>query len=1044
MERRPLRLTSENELAERVVAMREQSSRMEEAEKVKQSLQDRVSMLHLFDPFDVEGDLGPAEVTRILGADVEPATDDEGKARWSLRPGVRDASLARLGTAKEILASARKSRARIATHTQLLFESWLEGKPPPIPTDEEGIAELRMVACWMENVRGAHPPAASVLASVQRERFRARLGAAVGPSFRGRAAELEELRHEALGPRTIVIEARGGMGKSALLAKLLLDLGAFEPNTRVLAAHLDLDDSNLDVAEPTSLLEAIAVQLDAQVDQSLREFKQQAQAARRGTMEANDGPSRDMFLAMQLRKRFEGWMQSSSSLGQPYQRVVIIVDTIDRGFAKSPELTRAAIDVLLTSLTGIPSTLILSGRAPIPKHLFLEDETRLTLDELDEDAAVGVLLSLGVPTESFARALADKFGRLPLTLRLVARVVTQEQGGFSEKDLTSPELDDAVEHALVLGFLYRRILAHALDPRVRRIAHPGFALRAITPALVENVLGWAPDPPVRDSADAKQLHEKLRGMHDLVVVDADGETVRLRPEVRTEALRLMRKDPTAANDLARVHEAAIAWFGRSGANEAAKAEEVYHLLHLGRFDDAASRWTPEIARRLTDAGDDLDENARAWLEERLDDDAFHAHAEREKLRAWEDDAAKRIDMLLARGSAEEAETILQERDARTMDNARFALAEAKIHAAQARSERAREAAQRAVSLAEGASDHRSAAEAHTVLAQIARVDFVEGGWGRRRDGTEIEEGSIWVESLTRWQAARAHARNVENALFRTRILALATTELLRADVTKERMLAKGHAVDDVPNVEALEPLRDLPKELSEVFLRTPISDLERMPALVRSIASLFENVDVLRRALTTNALRYAMSLELEPLASALEDLGDAAKPARDALMGFSSDDGQGWGSILHGAAKSDALGRVLDFILERHPHDVAVHQAIAGLFGESRRIGGHVTSISVRDRSLALARLTRIVAEDVAPDDWLAVLAQIAPTQVTAVKTLMERSEHRKHVGVDAAEASVLFFQKTGGLAAAVRELKAITPPARSVELGELAKAFAP
>ena len=280
------------------------------------------------------------------------------------------------------------------------------------------------------------------------------------------------------------------------------------------------------------------------------------------------------------------------------RRVVLVLDTFeewqrDRGAGVSdPEdyiadwITRWRFDVGLQDLR-----VIISGRARIADAGPVLVQQVVELGGLDRTAAVQLLVANGVSDDE-AALLFTVVGGNPLTLRVAARFLakldTRQRQEFLDAGGTAPR---GLTEELRRAVLYDRFLGHIAE-EVRPLAHPGLALRRITPELVRFVLAGPCGLGTVDGATARDLTERLANEVWLVKRTPDG--LRHQPDVRRAMVEMMATDPERAARMAEIHRAAVDWYapdGRHGLTaEDADVERLYHqLMLLGDEDVVADR-----------------------------------------------------------------------------------------------------------------------------------------------------------------------------------------------------------------------------------------------------------------------------------------------------------------------------------------------------------------------------------------------------------------------------------------------------------------------
>ncbi|MEV4131720.1 ATP-binding protein [Dactylosporangium sp. NPDC049742] len=241
---------------------------------------------------------------------------------------------------------------------------------------------------------------------------------------------------------------------------------------------------------------------------------------------------------------------------------------------------------------------VVSGRAELSTVRNVVQSV-VPLGDLDRSDAAAVLHAQRIDQPA-ACALADIVGGNPLTLRVAARFykrlsVAARTDFLAGDDAVTGQLDARVRRAV----LYDRFLNHIADPRVRQLAHPGLALRRVTPPLVRHVLAVACGLGPVDDDTARRLTKQLAGEVWLVKDTPDG--LRHQPDVRRGMLRMMSADPKYGETVRRIHEAAVRWYRDGGEDEfgagdwqplppeQARVEALYHALMLVPEDGSVDR-----------------------------------------------------------------------------------------------------------------------------------------------------------------------------------------------------------------------------------------------------------------------------------------------------------------------------------------------------------------------------------------------------------------------------------------------------------------------
>jgi hypothetical protein len=206
---------------------------------------------------------------------------------------------------------------------------------------------VRRVSTWLEDCEWLVPPVAAVRQQLDRFELRQRLERAIGPVFIGRERELDQLER-CIGDGTMLaIDARGGMGKSALLARALLNAGAYE-DTGPLVAWLDFDNPLVDVREPETIILELARQIALQ-NPELRSFeatlRDELDAYRRSSASGDAAHHRDV-------EDDRVWFVARYFLTRVAlsRRLVVILDTFERTRHLSATLSAQFLNGLVPAL----------------------------------------------------------------------------------------------------------------------------------------------------------------------------------------------------------------------------------------------------------------------------------------------------------------------------------------------------------------------------------------------------------------------------------------------------------------------------------------------------------------------------------------------------------------------------------------------------------------------------------------------------------------------------------------------------------------------
>jgi hypothetical protein len=694
-----------------------------------------------------------APLDALLADSVQ--TTVAGRRLWSLKSEVRIGVLRQLREENRI-ADALARNAGVDDPVERVLHAFLQATPLAIHgMTRDELAATREVAGWLRNAGFENLPSREEI--VARFEWKALLEPfehLAGEHFGGRAAELTTLREYAdvLPPVTVigalraaaarafnftqkpplVIYGPGGVGKSTLVARFILEHARAHETERFPFAYLDFDRSEVEFDQPITLILEAVRQLGVQYVHA----REQCESLRRewltdfGPRQPGKvlgevqtiAPVNSSALARLLARATRDFVTLLGSLGVTDRPVVFVLDTFEEVQRRSEEYVGTIWRMVDDLRAAIPRLrVVIIGRSDLAGVR----TQAMPLKGLDREAAVGYLVARGVRDRSAAARLARQLGGSPLSLKLAIEVLKREGlDGSGQLDIATREYFFLrVDDALIQRQLYARILNYVQDEEVRRLAHPGLVLRQITPDLILQVLR---EPcgldAVRTLADAENLFQRIRREVALVSV-VDGNTVRHRSDLRLLMVPLVRAaEPGKASQI----DAMAARYYAAQTTAAARAEEIYHRLWLNQpLSEISSRWLPGVEPFLASAVDEYSGARKAYLASRLGLEVDETTRTLAELEDWERLTERRATDLLRSNEPERALAALSERAERSPSSPLPAL-EAQSLVALGRGEEALTVLDRAVASGIEAGDRPRALELAAQAAVVAvRIDHRE-------------------------------------------------------------------------------------------------------------------------------------------------------------------------------------------------------------------------------------------------------------------------------------------------------------------------------
>ncbi len=415
------------------------------------------------------------------------------------------------------------------------------------------------------------------------------------------------------GPGLSIIEAGGGLGKSALVAKFVLD-HALGQSRQFPFAYLDFDRATLDPERPLQILLEITRQMALQYPKAREDFSELVSDIRAelagSTRESptNRATIRDPFA------RFVEMLRRHATFGE--RPFLLVLDTLEvvqwspKAIGKLASLVEQFRDKGLDELR-----VVACGRADIPElravyreeapPIHLKLAPLLSNEALEMAEKLGrrglgdawkpgwsEAIATGKAKSPVARLLlgwigvADNIRREPLSVRVAVDFVirtnpTDRQGVVDEIISAGADPNDD----FVARLYEKRILNHIRDSDAGRLAWPGLVIRRLTAEIARDVLaelcGMSPDSAERAFCALGR---------EIWMVDQDGDALKHRADLRARTLPLMRrKDEAKFNNVAR---AAVAYYEKHRERSSEdRIEWLYHRLLAGNSIEREA--TPE-------------------------------------------------------------------------------------------------------------------------------------------------------------------------------------------------------------------------------------------------------------------------------------------------------------------------------------------------------------------------------------------------------------------------------------------------------------------
>jgi hypothetical protein len=392
----------------------------------------------------------------------------------------------------------------------------------------------------------------------------------------------------------IVIQARGGLGKSTLLAKFVLD-HAMAQKRPFPFAYLDFDRAGLDPLRRPQLLIEIAQQVGLQFPQARPELNRLANNIRSEflgsrSLTAPTGTIRDPYA------EFVEIVRNRATFGE--RAFLLVLDTMEAIQWDSRAMDQLGALIHEFRIKGLDELkVVASGRADVPelrrargvstarKNLELEP---LTIAEAQEMAEALGSKALDLEwNSSWSSAIAGRQKevprREPLAVRVVVDLITRAKAEERQALVDEISADLDANEDFVARVYFKRIVGHVQDELAKKLAWPGLVIRRVTEHIIEEFLGPLCGIPLDRVQDAFNALAR-----EVWMVTREGNALKHRQDLRARTLPLMRNaEPSRFEEIVRK---AVDYFGEhKSRSDEDYAEWIYQRLLRGDLLEDVSR-----------------------------------------------------------------------------------------------------------------------------------------------------------------------------------------------------------------------------------------------------------------------------------------------------------------------------------------------------------------------------------------------------------------------------------------------------------------------
>lgn len=566
---------------------------------------------------------------------------------------------------------------------QQMFEKYVRGTAPPL--EEQNLKQLTAtytVAIWTKETGLSIPTEKRILAHIkQKELLQPFIE--LTSYFAGRQEELARLSdYVDWRPKSSVfgsikssvlefinwndkpplfITGIGGVGKSTLVAKFILDQLNYKTDGKLPFIYFDFDKPGLSISNPIELVIDAFRQLSLLFPESETLFDEIRTRLVNESVEKEEKSKIEYATQSRVSDRsviYEKYAKEYTKQLQAMKKPILVV------FDSFEEIQYRASPAELNNLFSLIQEI--SNRIPRLRPVFVgraeanySDLTfqHLHLGGFDKASATAFLESRGVANEQLRNTIFSKLGGHPLTLQMAANWVEKAQINTTAE---VNKLGDLLDEAVIQETLVKRNLSHTHDLEVEKIAIPGILVRRINPEIILKVLagpcGFANMTP----AQAEEIFADLR--KESFLITSSGSDINFRQNLRMALYDLIMKKPEYHGK--EVHDNAVNFYKDKPSPED-RAEYLYHRLMRG--DDPSTIeniYTEEVRPYIEQSLTELPNDAYLYLATQMGIRASSDKVKQSALLQWEDYQKSQIIDHLKKGDEKSLKKISDELTAR--------------------------------------------------------------------------------------------------------------------------------------------------------------------------------------------------------------------------------------------------------------------------------------------------------------------------------------------------------------------------------------------
>ncbi|HEX6227754.1 MAG TPA: ATP-binding protein, partial [Chryseolinea sp.] len=436
---------------------------------------------------------------------------------------------------------------------QVMFEKYVTDSAPTLDRQSmEELAATYTVAAWLKNC-GINIPAEPIILANIKQRELLQPFVELTECFAGRQDKLAELsdyvdwlpKSSLVGSITsgfrniinwhdkapMMITGIGGVGKSTLVAKFILDQINYQKNQKLPFIYFDFDKPGLSVSNPIelavdafrqlALLFPESEQIFTEIrDHLVEEFIEKEEKSNIEYATQSRGSDRSVIYEKYAK-------QFSKEIAAIKRPVLVVLDSFEEiQYRASP----AELNNLFSFIREVSNIIprlrpVFVGRAEA-KYSGIEFDL-LQLADFDQAAAEAFLYARGITDKKLQSSIYSKLGGQPLTLQLAANLVEKEK---IKSTAEIEKIGSLLDETLIQEVLVKRNLQHTHGGNAEKIAIPGILMRKINPDIIQKVLADPCGFKDLTKTEAETIFEDLK--KESFLIASTGADIKFRANLR--------------------------------------------------------------------------------------------------------------------------------------------------------------------------------------------------------------------------------------------------------------------------------------------------------------------------------------------------------------------------------------------------------------------------------------------------------------------------------------------------------------------------------